>query len=94
MNSRYHVPLFLIVMLCILGFNEAKLVLFNPLLFMLTVIFGGIGALIYFLDLGGVAQKFASIVMSTSFASIHAWMDERKKNGESAHQKGGSTDSK
>ncbi|KAH3767130.1 GTP-binding protein [Pelomyxa schiedti] len=69
-NSRVHIPLFVVGLIVILGFNEFKYVLFNPLLLMLCILLGGLTYLVWILNLGGVAETVFRTLTSITLTSI------------------------
>jgi len=80
-SSRMHLPVFVIVLLIVLGFNEFKMVLFNPVLFTVCLFVGAIAYAVWMLNLGGYAETLFSVMASTTLSSLHAWLMSHLRRG-------------
>jgi len=56
-SSSSHIPIYLIVLLLVLGFDEFMSILSNPLLLILCIVLGVCLYVIYILNLGGPVKK-------------------------------------
>ncbi|KAL7716169.1 Protein SEY1-like protein 2 [Entamoeba marina] len=66
---KYQIPLYLVVLLVFFGFDEALAIFMNPLLFLLTLIIGGVVYVGYKLNLGGVATAYLNHLFTLSVSS-------------------------
>jgi len=73
-NSATHVPMYVIVMIIILGFNEFLTVISNPLLLILTIMIGVGGYVIYLLNMGGPFRRVVESVLHTSLSGVQQWL--------------------
>eukprot|EP01105_Mastigella_eilhardi_P007232 TRINITY_DN18739_c0_g1_i1.p1 TRINITY_DN18739_c0_g1~~TRINITY_DN18739_c0_g1_i1.p1 ORF type:complete len:873 (-),score=304.54 TRINITY_DN18739_c0_g1_i1:71-2659(-) len=69
-SSRAHVPAALIVLIVVLGFNEFKTIVFNPLLLVPFCMIAVLVYVLYALHLGGLVEDAFSLLMSTTMASV------------------------
>ncbi|KAL7712196.1 Protein SEY1-like protein 2 [Entamoeba marina] len=66
---KYQIPLYLVVLLVFFGFDEALAIFMNPLLFLLTLVIGGVVYVGYKLNLGGVATAYLNHLFTLSVSS-------------------------
>jgi len=64
------VPLPMIVIMCVLGFNEFWMLITNPLLLVLAILFGVIGYVVYFLGFADVPLKIGGELMNQGLSSL------------------------
>jgi len=73
-NSAAHVPMYVIVLIIFLGFNEFITVLTNPLLLFVTIIVVIGGYVIYLLNLGGPFRRVLESLLHTSLSGFQQWL--------------------
>jgi len=73
-NSATHVPMYVIVLIVVLGFNEFLTVLSNPLLLMFVIILGATGYVIHFLGMGGPFRRVVESMLFTSLSGFQTWL--------------------
>ena len=69
-SAHTQIPMSYYVLLCVLGFNEFKAILSNPLLLILFLTVGSFAYFVYKLKLGGVVLSMLSGFSKVSFATI------------------------
>jgi len=76
-NSASHIPMYVIVLIMILGFNEFITVISNPLLLILVVMLGVGGYVIYILGMGGPFKRAIEAVLHTSLSGFQQWLSNQ-----------------
>jgi len=76
-NSATHVPMYVIVLILVLGFNEFLTVLTNPILLILTIFIGVGGYVIYLLNMGGPFRRVVESMLHTSLSGFQQWMSNQ-----------------
>eukprot|EP01098_Paradermamoeba_levis_P010327 TRINITY_DN4339_c0_g1_i2.p1 TRINITY_DN4339_c0_g1~~TRINITY_DN4339_c0_g1_i2.p1 ORF type:complete len:470 (+),score=207.21 TRINITY_DN4339_c0_g1_i2:950-2359(+) len=61
-NTKNQIPIYLLVLLLVLGFNEITTIMFNPLYLFLTIFIGVVGYIGYIFNLGGVYLNIAQVM--------------------------------
>ncbi|RUS17580.1 RHD3/Sey1 [Endogone sp. FLAS-F59071] len=61
------VPYWLLVLLIILGWNEALTIVTSPIYFMLFAVFGSLGYIVYLLNLWGPIERMLRVVLNEAY---------------------------
>ncbi|KAJ2560014.1 Dynamin-like GTPase that mediates homotypic ER fusion [Coemansia sp. RSA 1933] len=75
-TTQNHVPVWVMVLLVILGWNEAMAILFNPLYLVLTALVGGAAVVIHNLGLWGPVIRSANGLASIANNQVHELLVE------------------
>jgi len=76
-STRSHIPMYVIVMLIVLGFDEFVHVITNPLLFMLFALLGITFYVLYLLNLLGPVRKALEHSLNASLSGLQAYLSEQ-----------------
>ncbi|KAJ1666874.1 Dynamin-like GTPase that mediates homotypic ER fusion [Coemansia sp. RSA 1813] len=75
-TTQNHVPIWVMVLLVLLGWNEAMTILFNPLYLILTALVGGAAVVIHNLGLWGPVLRSANGLASMANDHVHELLVE------------------
>ena len=75
--SAAHVPMYIILLIMVLGFNEFVHILTSPILLILTIIIGIGGYVLYMLNLMGPAKKVMEALLHTSLSTLQSYVSEQ-----------------
>jgi len=78
-NSATHIPMYVIVLILILGFNEFIALITNPILLILTIIICVGGYVIYILGLGGPFRRVVESFLHVSLSGFQQWLSTQLK---------------
>ncbi|KAJ2516617.1 Dynamin-like GTPase that mediates homotypic ER fusion [Coemansia sp. RSA 1939] len=84
--TQSHVPAWVLVLLVVLGWNEAMAILFNPLYLVLAALVGGSAFVIHSLGLWGPVARSANGVAALAGDHVHALLVEAVNRTEPAAQ--------
>lgn len=70
LTTTAHIPVYMLLLLLVLGWNEFWQVLTSPILLFTTIVLAATGYLIYLLNLGGYAKQIAGIFLQTSMTGV------------------------
>ena len=70
LTTTAHIPVYMLLLLVVLGWNEFWHILTSPILLFFTIILVVAGYVIYLLNLGGYAKQVAGIFLQTSMAGV------------------------
>jgi len=76
-SSTAHIPMYVIILLIVLGFDEFMSVITNPLLLILIVLLGAGGYVIYMLNLGGPAKRILETLLYTSASGLQRYLSDQ-----------------
>ncbi|KAJ2522890.1 Dynamin-like GTPase that mediates homotypic ER fusion [Coemansia sp. RSA 2049] len=85
-TTQSHVPAWVLVLLVVLGWNEAMAILFNPLYLVLAALVGGSAFVIHSLGLWGPVVRSANGVAALAGDHVHALLVEAVNRTEPAAQ--------
>ncbi|KAJ1727421.1 Dynamin-like GTPase that mediates homotypic ER fusion [Coemansia biformis] len=83
-TTQNHVPAWVLVLLLVLGWNEAMTILFNPLYLVLTALVGGTAVVLYQLRLWGPALRAINGLLSAANDHVHELLVEAVNRTEPA----------
>jgi hypothetical protein len=76
-KTTSHVPMYIIVLLIVLGFDEFLHVVTNPLLFLFVAFIGGSIYVIHILNMGGPVKKAVETLLQTSLSGVQGWLSQQ-----------------
>jgi len=85
-NSAAHVPMYVLLLIIILGFNEFLMVLQNPLLLILLIVIGIAGYIIYILGMGGPFRRVLESVLQTSLSTFQTYLSAQLHHSKNKDQ--------
>jgi hypothetical protein len=87
-RTATQVPMYIIVLLIVLGFNEFIQVITNPILLFFVVVLGGTGYVLWVLNLMGPAKSIIEGLLQASFSGAQGWItDQISGTGTATHPK-------